>query len=125
METTLNGHFWYRKSTEEWIFEVSFNIPDVIFSVQRYPGKTKRDALVCFSELIEETMKDDLNLITQHWITSRRPKVKTFLLAAANFFLAALLLAYGSSTLNTYITLSSVVPLAICFVFGRRYFQFK
>lgn len=62
----LSGHFWYRDSTDEWVFEVEFHIPDVICSTQRYPGKTKEEALQCFRELFPETLKEDLELIQQN-----------------------------------------------------------
>ena len=63
-ELNLKGHFWFRESTQEWVFEVVFHFPDLIHSTQRFPGKSKIEALECFKKLFPETFSEDLNLIS-------------------------------------------------------------
>lgn len=61
----IKSHFWYRESTQEWVFEVEVSIPDSLFSTQRYTGKTKVEAIECFQELFAETLKENLELIKE------------------------------------------------------------
>lgn len=60
---SISGHFWFRESTQEWVFEVNLRIPDVITRTARYTGATRRDALVKFQTLFPEALNDDLNYV--------------------------------------------------------------
>jgi len=66
-ELNLKGHFWFRESTQEWVFEVVFQLPDLIYSIQRYPGKTKLEALECFQDLFSETFSENLDRIAESY----------------------------------------------------------
>lgn len=60
MNPELTGHFWYRESTQEWVFEVEFQIEGFLISICRYTGKTKMDALKNYMELFQECMGGDI-----------------------------------------------------------------
>lgn len=61
----LKGHFWYRESTQEWVFEIDFQIEGYITSITRYPGKTKMDALKEFQSSFMEVFSDDLKSLEE------------------------------------------------------------
>lgn len=63
MNHQLLGHFWYRSSTLEWVFEVEFKTEGYITSISRYTGKTKTDALKSFVELFKCPFEQDLELL--------------------------------------------------------------
>ena len=60
MNPELTGHFWYRESTQEWVFEVEFQIEGFVNSTARFEGKTKKDALRLFSQDFTEYFTEDL-----------------------------------------------------------------
>ena len=65
MTPELTGHFWYRESTQEWVFEVEFQIEGYVTSNTRFAGKTKKDALRFFAQDFVEYFTKDLEHLEQ------------------------------------------------------------
>lgn len=42
------SEFWFRNSTNEWVFEIILSIPEIIHANYRYPAKTKLGCIFCF-----------------------------------------------------------------------------
>ena len=53
----LKGHFWFRESTQEWLFQVEMNMFDADFTGM-FPGKTKIDAIKEFRENFNEIIDE-------------------------------------------------------------------
>ena len=51
-------HYWYRESTNEWVFEVDIRIPEEYNSTSRYPHKYKHLCWITWLLYFWDTVND-------------------------------------------------------------------
>ena len=59
----LSSKFWYRDSTQEWVFEVEFSIDGFLNSTNRFVGKTQLDALKDFRDNFHQVFSEDIQYL--------------------------------------------------------------